>query len=325
MTTTLGQATGRGGYGLHRRASTQEPGTALRATSISLGMVGFVAFVVSAWGGIVAFVGPTFGFSADGSASWHWELSHAVLALIPGALGCLAGLTFMAPVNDAVTRRRLSLSTAGIIGIASGAWFVIGPLAWPVLVTTHAYFVGGTPMRVLEYQLGYSLGPGLILVMCSAFAVGWAARHNGPLVAVGAAQDLPGMTQTGPAQVPDPAFTPQPAGAYEPPVAAPPVGTPGPAGGTPGPAGGTPGPAGGTPGPAGGTPGPAGGAPGRALQTRISPLRARSLGPHRPMMPVTRERTLRPSARRAPNPLARSGGSPIDQFRGHGDGHLVFR
>ena len=223
MTTTLGQATGRGGYGLHRRASTQEPGTALRATSISLGMVGFVAFVVSAWGGIVAFVGPTFGFSADGSASWHWELSHAVLALIPGALGCLAGLTFMAPVNDAVTRRRLSLSTAGIIGIASGAWFVIGPLAWPVLVTTHAYFVGGTPMRVLEYQLGYSLGPGLILVMCSAFAVGWAARHNGPLVAVGAAQDLPGMTQTGPAQVPDPAFTPQPAGAYEPAVAAPPV------------------------------------------------------------------------------------------------------
>ncbi|HEY6623702.1 MAG TPA: hypothetical protein VIX85_07715 [Acidimicrobiales bacterium] len=221
MTTTLGQATGRGGYGLHRRASTQEPGTALRATSISLGMVGFVAFVVSAWGGIVAFVGPTFGFSADGSASWHWELSHAVLALIPGALGCLAGLTFMAPVNAAVTRRRLSLSTAGIIGIASGAWFVIGPLAWPVLVTTHAYFVGGTPMRVLEYQLGYALGPGLILVMCSAFAVGWAARHNGPLVAVGAAQGLPGMTQTGPAQVPDPAFTPEPAAAYEPPVAAP--------------------------------------------------------------------------------------------------------
>jgi hypothetical protein len=101
-------------------------------------MVGFVALVVSAWGGIVAFVGPTFGFSADGAASWHWDLSHAVLALIPGALGCLAALTFLAPANASVTRRRLSLTAAGIIGIASGAWFVIGPLAWPVLVNTHS-------------------------------------------------------------------------------------------------------------------------------------------------------------------------------------------
>jgi hypothetical protein len=211
MTTTLGQATGSGGYGLHRRASIGETGTAVRSTSISLGMVGFVALVVSAWGGIVPFVGPTFGFSADGAASWHWQLSHVVLGLIPGALGCLVGLTLLAPANATVTRRRLSLSTAGVIGIASGAWFVIGPLAWPVLVNTHSYFLTlATPLRELEYQVGYALGPGLILVMCSAFAVGWAARHNRPLEAVGAARDVPGMAEPGPALVPEPTITPQP-------------------------------------------------------------------------------------------------------------------
>ena len=214
MTTTLGQPTGRGGYGVHRRASTVEAGgAAVRSTSISLGMVGFIALVASAWGGIVPFVGPTFGFSADGAGSWHWELSHVVLGLIPGALGCLVALTLMAPANATVTRRRLSLSTAGIVGIASGAWFVIGPLAWPVLVNTHSYFVAATPLRVLEYQVGYALGPGLILVMCSAFAVGWAARHNRPLEAVGAARDVPGTAAAGAALQGDPAVTLQPTAA----------------------------------------------------------------------------------------------------------------
>ena len=210
MTTTLGQATGRGGFGTHRRSFTGEAGVAVRSTSISLGMVGFLALVASAWGGIVPFVGPTFGFSADGAASWYWNLSHVVLALIPGALGCLVALTFLAPVNATVTRRRLSLTTAGIIGIASGAWFVIGPLAWPVLVNTHSYFLAATPLRMLEYQVGYALGPGLILVMCSAFAVGWAARHNRPLEAVGAARDVPYVAGAGPGVVADPAMAPRP-------------------------------------------------------------------------------------------------------------------
>jgi hypothetical protein len=185
-----------------------EARTKVRSSSISLGMVGFIALIVSAWGGIVPFVGPTFGFSADGAVSWHWDLSHVVLALIPGAVGCIAALTFLAPVNATVTRRRLSLTTAGVIGIASGAWFVVGPLAWPVLVNTHSYFVVATPLRALEYQIGYALGPGLILVMCSAFAMGWAARHNRPLEAMGASRDVSDMA--GPTLVRDPATTPQP-------------------------------------------------------------------------------------------------------------------
>jgi hypothetical protein len=208
MTTTLGQTTGGGGYGLHRRTTGADARPAVRSSSISLGMVGFIALVASAWGGIVVFVGPTFGFSADGAASWHWDLSHVVLALIPGALGCVAALTFLAPANANVTSRRLGLTTAGIIGIASGAWFVVGPLAWPVLVNTHSYFVVATPLRELEYQIGYALGPGLILVMCSAFAIGWAARHNRPLEAMGASRDVAGTA--GPSLARDPVITPQP-------------------------------------------------------------------------------------------------------------------
>jgi hypothetical protein len=223
MTTTLGQTTGGGGYGLHTRTTGTEARNGVRSSSLSLATVGLIALIASAWGGIVAFVGPTFGFSADGAASWHWDLSHAVLALIPGALGCIAALTFLAPANANVTSRRLGLSSAGIIGIASGAWFVVGPLAWPVLVNTHSYFVVASPLRALEYQIGYALGPGLILVMCSAFAMGWAARHNRPLEAMGASRDVAGTT--GPTLVRDPVITPQPAAAPQPMAAPQPVTT----------------------------------------------------------------------------------------------------
>jgi hypothetical protein len=35
-----------------------------------------------------------------------------------------------------------------------------------------------SPLRALENQVGYSLGTGLILAVCGAFTIGWAARHQ---------------------------------------------------------------------------------------------------------------------------------------------------
>ena len=61
-----------------------------------LGLAGVVAVLVSAWGGIVPYVGPLFNYSGDGSGSWHWSLAHAVLSLVPGAAGVLLGLFVIA-------------------------------------------------------------------------------------------------------------------------------------------------------------------------------------------------------------------------------------
>jgi len=144
-------------------------------------MVGLLALVISAWGGIIPYLGSAFGFSADGTPSWHWNLSHVVLALIPGAIGCLFALSLMVRTGPGVALRRLGLTAGGLLAIVSGAWFVIGPLAWPVLVSNGHYFVAASPLRELEYQVGYALGPGLILAVCGASAMGWAARHNRPL------------------------------------------------------------------------------------------------------------------------------------------------
>jgi hypothetical protein len=141
---------------------------------------GFVAVLVSAWGGIVPYVGPLFNFSGDGSGAWHWNLAHSMLALVPGVVGVLLGLFIIAQARGiSVGRGRLSLAGAGVLLMACGAWFAVGPLAWPLVVSNSAhYFVAVPPSTLLANEVGYSLGTGLLLVFCGAFTLGWASRHQ---------------------------------------------------------------------------------------------------------------------------------------------------
>jgi hypothetical protein len=146
---------------------------------LGLGTAGVVAVLVSAWGGIVPYIGPLFNYSGDGSGSWHWNLAHAVLALVPGAAGVLLGLFVIAESRGVtVGKGRLSLATAGTLLMICGAWFAIGTLAWPVLSNSGAYFVASSHLRLLAYEVGYSIGVGLLLVVCGAFVDGWASRHQ---------------------------------------------------------------------------------------------------------------------------------------------------
>jgi hypothetical protein len=108
-----------------------------------------------------------------------------VLALIPGALGVFLGFVVLAEARGVpVKRGRFTLASAGTLLMVVGAWFAIGPFAWPVLASAGPYFVSGTHLRVLAYELGYSIGTGIVLVVCGAFVDGWAARHQPKLTAV---------------------------------------------------------------------------------------------------------------------------------------------
>jgi hypothetical protein len=177
---TTGTLTGNGRFEqseVERSAANAK--TSVRLGRIGLGTAGVVAVLASAWGGIVPFVGPLFNFSGDGSGSWHWNLAHAVLALAPGAAGVLLGLFVIAESRGIVVGKgRLSLATAGTLLMVCGAWFAIGPLAWPVLSNSGTYFAASSHLRLLAYEVGYSIGVGLVLVVCGAFVDGWASRHQ---------------------------------------------------------------------------------------------------------------------------------------------------
>lgn len=174
-----------GNESVERPQTLHEARSRVHLGRLGLGTAGVVAVLVSAWGGIVPYVGPVFSYSGDGSGSWHWSLAHAVLALAPGALGVLLGLFVIAESRGiTVGKGRLSLATAGTLLMVCGAWFAIGPLAWPVIDNSGPYFVAATHLRVLADEVGYSIGVGLILVVCGAFVDGWASRHQPKATAV---------------------------------------------------------------------------------------------------------------------------------------------
>lgn len=137
-------------------------------------LVGIVIAAVAAWGGVVAYVGPTFDFNLGSTTrAWVWSQSHTTLHLGPGICGLVGGLLLV------LGGWRLARLGA-VLGIVSGAWFLVGPTIEPLWQangdtsgTTGS--AGSTSMRVLE-GIGYHYGTGLVLVLLSALALGLLAR-----------------------------------------------------------------------------------------------------------------------------------------------------
>lgn len=143
-----------------------------------LSIIGLLTALLGAWAGLSVFVGPTFGWSPDGSPSWHWSLIHAALHAAPGGVALIAGIAMVATVPKAVRGTgRLGTALAGLLAILAGAWLVVGPSEWLVLKPTQQIvFASATPMRSFTYVVGANLGPGLLLAVTGAFALAWAVR-----------------------------------------------------------------------------------------------------------------------------------------------------
>ena len=148
----------------------------------SLAFAGVATVLLGLWGAIVAFIGPTFGFSADGSWAWDMTSAHLWLGLIPGAAAFVAGLVILMVAPRTVAGGgRGPLVLAGLCASIAGAWFVVGPLAWPVLTTAAALYLSAEPLRELVHQVGYAAGPGVLIAIAGAFTIGWSSRHfNSP-------------------------------------------------------------------------------------------------------------------------------------------------
>lgn len=136
---------------------------------LSLEMAGLMALLLGAWTAFVSFVGPAFNWSADGSAAWHWNSAHVFLFLIPGAAAFLAGLFAMVATLGA---ERAMVGLCGVLAMLAGAWLIIGPVTWPVLSGTGFFRTNVSPASLLVYWIGYSLGPGGLLLGLGAFIVG---------------------------------------------------------------------------------------------------------------------------------------------------------
>ena len=144
---------------------------AVPRASIGLMVGSFFALLLSAWAGLVLFVGPTFGFAPDGALSWTWSEGHALGGLLPGAVGVVASLIILVGAPRPMGLQSTAvLSTAGFILLLCGIWLTMVPLLWPIWVGT--YFLAASPTMTLAYYLAATSGPGILLIAFGGFAIG---------------------------------------------------------------------------------------------------------------------------------------------------------
>jgi hypothetical protein len=129
-------------------------------------VTGLGLMLLGAWGGVILFVGPYFDYAYTPDHAWTWTAGRGYLNVLPGAVAFLAGLVLLLTVNRAVA------SLAAWLGVAAGAWFVVGPVLTPLWNSADMGTpVGGTRTVAVE-QIGISYGLGAVIILFAAVAVG---------------------------------------------------------------------------------------------------------------------------------------------------------
>jgi hypothetical protein len=132
-------------------------------------MSGLLVLVLGAWGALVPFVGPYFGYAFGTHATWMYDSNRLWLDVLPGGAAVIAGLLLM----SASTRR--AGIVAAWVGLAAGGWFLAGPAVstlWGHGATAPiGHPLGGQTRQAFEL-LGYFYALGGVIIALVSFAGG---------------------------------------------------------------------------------------------------------------------------------------------------------
>jgi hypothetical protein len=131
-------------------------------------MSGFLIALLGIWGALIPFVGPYFHYAYTPDKVWTYNTGRLWLEILPGAAALLGGLLLIG------TKNRHTALFGALLGILSGAWFVLGNVFAAMWTTTDPAGVPAsvhTLHRALE-QVGFFLGLGVVLVLIAAWAAG---------------------------------------------------------------------------------------------------------------------------------------------------------
>jgi hypothetical protein len=133
---------------------------------------GVLLVLLGAWGALVPFVGPYFGYAYTPDKTWTYNTGRLWLSIVPGAAVLLGGLLV-------VTSRRAA-PLGAFLAALGGLWFVIGQQVTAIEVKSIApgtpVVASGAPftpamMKFLE-GLGFFYGLGVLIVFFAALALG---------------------------------------------------------------------------------------------------------------------------------------------------------
>jgi len=144
-------------------------------------MLGLLLILLGAWGGIVAFVGPLFGYRMSPGPAWQWTTSHWELHAAPGGAIVLGGLLLLAATP------RMAARFGAFLALLGGMWLVVGPLFASMWLGSNAETqVASSTLSEAARPLGYHYGTGILVVAVAAYALAvcayvraWAAYPRG--------------------------------------------------------------------------------------------------------------------------------------------------
>lgn len=137
---------------------------------------GVALMLLGAWGALVAYVGPGFGYGPANARSWSWTSPHLVLNLIPGAAAFVAGLLCLIDAGG----RRGAARMGGLLALGAGAWFVLGAAVYPIFYGTGAPDYAATghgATASFVTLLGYGPGIGVAVCMLAGVLMALGPRH----------------------------------------------------------------------------------------------------------------------------------------------------
>lgn len=140
------------------------------------GISGILLILLGAWGAIIPFVGPYFGYAYTPDTTWTYTTGRLWLSILPGAAAFLGGIMVL------LAATRPAAMAGGFVALLGGVWFVVGAPILAVAVGTGTNGPGvpvassgaafsAPVMRLLE-GLGLFYGLGVAIVIFAAFALG---------------------------------------------------------------------------------------------------------------------------------------------------------
>lgn len=131
---------------------------------------GFLVLLLGAWGALVPFIGPHFGYAYTPDSTWTMTMGRLWLEVVPGAVAVLGGLVLMGSASRAVGL------WAGWLTALAGGWFAVGPIVSRLWTANGQPQTGtavgtGTVQTVVE-QIGFFTGLGVVIVFLAATAIG---------------------------------------------------------------------------------------------------------------------------------------------------------
>ena len=154
-----------------RTASAEPVGARVYERPTGAAMTGLTAVIVGAWGALAGYIGPYFDFRPVDIHVWVGSWQNGLLHLLPGAVAAAAGLMLLAMGPARRSVRGGAFILPALMLIAAGAWFVIGPVAWPTFHSGPAFNPVLDANRNLLNVACASFAPGLVLAVLGGMAM----------------------------------------------------------------------------------------------------------------------------------------------------------